>query len=244
MSEARYDSVADFYEAGWSDRYDDPVTTALFDLLGPVEDRRVLDAACGHGRITRELARRGAQVVGVDISAALIEKAEAAERAEPLGIRYLHADISSTRALDGAGFAAATCSFGLSDIDDLDGAVRTVERVLEPGGSFVFSILHPCFPGGGEVSGSWPSAGRYLDEGWWVADGTRSTLRRQVGANHRTLSTYVDVLRRHGLWLDQVAEPGPPVDWGDEDAARYPVFLVVRCVTRDGAGRSPRAALR
>jgi hypothetical protein len=37
----------------------------------------------------------------------------------------------------------------------------------------VFSILHPCFPGGGEISGSWPAGGSYRDEGWWRAEAAR-----------------------------------------------------------------------
>ena len=243
MTEARYDSVADFYETGWSDSYDDPVSTALLDLLGPVVGLRVLDVACGHGRITRELARRGARVVGIDISAVLIEKAQVAEHADALGIRYLHADVASTKGLDDAAFDAAVCSFGLSDIDNLDGSVATIAGALRPGGTFVFSILHPCFAGGKDVSGSWPSTGRYFDERWWAADGALSTLRRRVGANHRMLSTYVNVLRRYGLWMDQVAEPCPAPEWANErrDAARFPVFLVTRCVKADPAEpRSPQ----
>jgi 2-polyprenyl-3-methyl-5-hydroxy-6-metoxy-1,4-benzoquinol methylase len=69
---ARYDAVADFYVSGF-DSADDPASAALLDLLGPVAGLRVLDAACGHGRITRELARRGADVVGIDISGNLIK---------------------------------------------------------------------------------------------------------------------------------------------------------------------------
>jgi ubiquinone/menaquinone biosynthesis C-methylase UbiE len=123
------------------------------------------------------------------------------------------------------------CNFGLSDIDDLDGALDTVHRVLRPGGSFVFSILHPCFPGAGAVSGAWAGGGRYYDEGYWVADGVASTLRRQVGANHRMLSTYLNALTRHGLRLRETAEPEPPSEWATterSDAVRFPVFLVVR----------------
>ena len=68
MTSVRYDDVADFYSSGWLDVYDDAVSLALFDLLGPVSDLCVLDLACGHGRISREIARRGARVVGVDLS--------------------------------------------------------------------------------------------------------------------------------------------------------------------------------
>lgn len=241
MPVARYDAVADFYAAGF-DSADDDVSADLLGLLGPAAGLRVLDIACGHGRITRELARRGADVVGIDISANLLSKAREAEQGEPLGIRYLHADISAPEVaapdvLDGAAFDAATCSFGLSDIDDLTGAIATVSRALRPGGRFVFSILHPCFAGGRDISGSWPPAARYYDEGRWTAQAAHSTLRQQVGANHRMLSTYLNTLRAHDLWLDRIAEPLPAAGWDQaHDADRKPVFLVARCVKLTVAG--------
>ncbi|WP_052423324.1 class I SAM-dependent methyltransferase [Nonomuraea candida] len=230
---ARYDEIADFYASGWTDDIGDPASLRLLDLLGPVAGRRVLELACGHGRISRELARRGAEVVGAGLSAALLEKAEAAERETPLGVRYLHADVTEAAALGDLGpFDAVVCSFGLSDIDDLDGAVTTAAAALRPGGVLACSILHPCFPGGRDVSGSWPAGARYHAEGWWRAGGEQSSLRRRVGASHRTLSTYLNTLRRHGLWLDELAEPEPPSEWAARrpDAARFPVFLVLRCV--------------
>jgi SAM-dependent methyltransferase len=229
MSSARYDAVADFYAAGF-DSADDAVSRALLGLLGPPAGLRILDVACGHGRITRELARRAAAaVVGVDISGKLIGRARQAERDEPLGIRYVHADVTVPGVLGPAAFDAATCSFGLSDIDDLDGAIAAVSDALRPGGRFVFSILHPCFAGGKDISGSWPATGRYYDEVRWTAQGARSTLRRQVGANHRMLSTYLNTLRAHDLWLDRAAEPGPAPGWDQaHDADRQPVYFVAR----------------
>ena len=232
MAEARYDAVADFYEAGWRDANDDPVSGRLFDMLGEVGGVRVLDLACGHGRIARELARRGAHVTGVDISTALIRKAQEAELVDPLGIRYVHADVASSGWWNGPRFDRVVCNFGLSDIDDLDGAVANVAAALRPGGRFLFSILHPCFPGGQYVSGSWPSGTSYYEERWWSADGALSTLRRQVGANHRMLSTYVNTLTRHGFHLDELLEPPPPPEWASEpgEPARFPVFLVANCL--------------
>jgi SAM-dependent methyltransferase len=192
----------------------------------------VLELACGHGRITRELARRGATVVGVDVSERLIGKARAQESSAPLGIRYVHADVTEAGLFDHDAFDIVVCSFGLSDIDDLDGALATARRALRQGGAFVFSILHPCFPGGTGVSGSWPADGSYYDERWWQADGALSTLRQQVGANHRTLSTYLNTLRRHGLLLDEAVEPSPPAEWTATRpaAARLPIYWVARCV--------------
>jgi len=230
MVPARYDPVADFYVSGF-DSTDDSVSAALLDLLGPVAGLRVLDIACGHGRLTRELARRGAEAVGIDVSGNLLSKAQERELHEPLGIRYIHADVTTPGILGGRQFDKVTCSFGLSDIDNLDGAIAAVSLALRPGGQFAFSILHPCFAGGQDVSGSWPTAGSYYDEGWWTAQDALSTLRRQVGANHRMLSTYLGTLRRHGLWLDRLAEPRPEPDWDQaHDADRKPVFLAARFV--------------
>jgi SAM-dependent methyltransferase len=230
MSIARYDAFADFYTSGF-DSIDDSVSVALLDLLGPIAGLRVLDVACGHGRTTRELARRGAEVTGIDISGNLLSRAEQIEQEEPLGIRYVHSDVTISGVLEAAAFDAATCSFGLSDIDDLDGATAAVAGALRPGGSFVFSILHPCFAGGQDISGSWPDTGSYYDEGRWTATGGRSGLRQRVGASHRMLSTYHAALRRHGLWLDEVVEPLPRPDWDPaHDADRKPVFLVARSV--------------
>ncbi len=237
MAEARYDAIADFYEAGWSDSYDDSVSLVLLHLAGTVEGRDVLDVACGHGRYSRELARRGGHVIGVDISTALIDAANVAEREHPLGVRYLCADVTSGSGLVAGRFDLVVCGFGLSDIDDLDGALTTVARCLRPGGRFVFSILHPCFPGAGEVSGAWPPDGSYYQEGWWRAAGARSTLRSRVGSNHRMLSTYLNALIAHGLIVDTLVEPAPPEDWraSQREAARHPVFLVAACHKNNGS---------
>jgi SAM-dependent methyltransferase len=244
MTIARYDAVADFYVSGF-DSVDDSVSAALFDLVGSVAGLRVLDVACGHGRTTRELARRGADVVGIDIAGSLLARARQIEQDDPLGIRYVHADVTVSGVLEAAAFDVATCSFGLSDIDDLDGALATVASALRSGGRFVFSILHPCFSGGPEISGSWPDAGSYYDEGRWTASGERSTLRQRVGASHRTLSTYNATLRRHGFWLDRLVEPRPREDWDPaHDADRKPVFLVARAVLTAEAAAASSQSLR
>jgi SAM-dependent methyltransferase len=68
---ARYDQIADFYEQRSGKTVTDPATAALLDLTGDVAGLCVLEVACGQGRVARELARRGAEVTGLDISAAL-----------------------------------------------------------------------------------------------------------------------------------------------------------------------------
>jgi SAM-dependent methyltransferase len=237
VTEARYDRIAATYAVG-PDNYSVPATRALLDLTGAVVGAHVVDLACGHGLIAREMARRGAsRVVGIDICGQLIARARAIEAGEPLGITYLEADVTSPVPPVDERFDAAVCNFGVSDIDDLDALFANVSRMLVPGGRFVFSMLHPCFPGVGDVSASWPSSGGYYDEGWWRADGERSLLRREVGANHRMLSTCVNLLAPNALVLDELAEPQPEQHWSRDrpGAAGLPVYLAARCVRRGPA---------
>jgi SAM-dependent methyltransferase len=231
-----YDEIAEFYEGLVGDDLDDPASLALLDLLPGLSGRHVLDLACGQGRLSRELARRGARVVGIDISTALLEQARARETRKPLGSTYLLADATSPGLLDDERFDLVTCHFGLSDIDDLRRAVANVARLLISGGLFVFSIVHPCFPGWGEdAPSSWPPGESYFTEKWWLA--ANSGIRGRVGSTHRMLSTYLNVLREHGLVVDRVLEPPPDPEWvrdknpGDDDLV--PVFLVACCRRED-----------
>ena len=47
---------------------------AVLDALAPLEDKRILEVACGTGRFTVMLADRGADIVGMDISEAMLEQ--------------------------------------------------------------------------------------------------------------------------------------------------------------------------
>lgn len=228
--EARYDKVAAAYASG-PDQHSQPALACLLGLVGDVQGARALDVACGHGLVARELSRRGASVVGIDLSAGLLDRARADETQRALGIEYVLGDASDLQVLAGRQFDVVVSNFGLSDIDDLEGTSAAVSAVLVSGGRFVFSILHPCFAGAAEVSGSWPSDRTYYDEVWWQADGNLSTLRAEVGANHRTLSTYVNTLTRHSLQLQQLAEPRPEPEWSETrpEAAIQPVYLVAAC---------------
>ena len=103
-------------------------------------------------------------------------------------------------------------------------------RVLREHGWFVFSIVHPCFPGCGPATpSSWPPGRGYYAEGWWLADSPG--FRGQVGANHRTLATYLNLLREQGLAVERVSEPAPDTAWLEAKNAdeAVPLYLVVRC---------------
>lgn len=140
VSSQVYDAISERYrDSKWLlfrhfvERY------TLMELLGDLHDRTVLDMACGEGVYARQFKRAGAvDVTGVDISPAMVALAEAREREEPLGCRYVCADA--------AGFSPAAPVDVVTAIyllnyaraaDQLERFGRACFRGLRPGGRFV-----------------------------------------------------------------------------------------------------------
>jgi 2-polyprenyl-3-methyl-5-hydroxy-6-metoxy-1,4-benzoquinol methylase len=218
---ARYDGIADWYPT-WVGDGDGLIADGVGDLLPPtVHGARVLDVACGHGRASRGLARRGAHVVGVDISAALIASAREREVGDSLGIDYHAADVAEIdQWWDGKFFDGAVCEMAMMDIDDLPGTVNAVAATVRVGGWFVISVVHPCFPGNEAGLSSWPPADSYFHEGRWISpDHNPAGVRIRVGSSHRTMSTYLNALIEAGFALERAVEPPAPV----------PTILLLRC---------------
>ncbi|WP_417673909.1 class I SAM-dependent methyltransferase [Roseibium sp.] len=128
----------------WSKTYDaplrlfsieEPAMQALFETLDP---GTVLDAACGTGRHSVELVRRGHRVVGVDSSEAMLEKARAKLRQADFRVGDLEA-----LPADAQGFDAVVCALALVHLPDLHGVMAEFERVLHPGGRVIISDVHP-----------------------------------------------------------------------------------------------------
>jgi SAM-dependent methyltransferase len=76
----------------WADRTEAEVDRAIM-MLRPEGGERVLDLACGIGRHSLELRRRGFEVVGVDISPDLLEMAEREATAQSLDVAFMQADL-------------------------------------------------------------------------------------------------------------------------------------------------------
>jgi ubiquinone/menaquinone biosynthesis C-methylase UbiE len=219
--ESRWDEIAERYSADSAGGIAGPVADAVTGLLALSPGLKVLDLGCGPGNWARHLAKSGCAVTGVDVSQRLLEYAQQHENPERAEIKYLEASASAPDLLQGERFDRVIASMSLSDIDDLGGALANVQRLLTPDGALVFSILHPCFPGAGASRSSWPPEG-YFAEGWWVAEGHHG-YRGTVGANHRTLSTYVSAIGEAGLRVEHVLEPAPV-------GVDVPMFLVVRAI--------------
>ena len=209
----RYDGIADWYPT-WVGDGNGIIVDGVGDFL-PVSLRgaRVLDVACGHGRASCGLARLGAAVVGVDLSAELIAVAREREREERLGIEYYAVDVAQPRKWwNGVAFDGAVCEMAMMDIEDLDGTVNVVAQTVRSDGWFVISTVHPCFPGNDAGLSSWPPDATYFDEGRWTSDDHNPDgVRIRVGSSHRTIATYVNTLINAGFVIECLVEPQAPV---------------------------------
>lgn len=198
---------------------------ALFQLLPEVDGKRVLDAGCGEGYLSRKLARLGARVTGVDYSGEML--AIAGERTDPaLGIRYLHGNCEHLDFLDAGSFDVVVSNMVLMDMADHRAALEGFHRLLVAGGILVFSVSHPCFttPDHGWVKDEngvklhW-KVDRYFEEG---ANEQPVPQEAEEGLIlfHRTLSNYIRTLLHASFALLDVIEPKP----AEEMIQEYPRF--------------------
>lgn len=230
MTREGWDELADWRDHRMGERGDlwhraiiDPT---LLDVVGPVRGLRVLDLACGNGYLARRWAREGAaSVLGVDLSARNVAHARRREGRRPSGASFRVADAAHLPFLPNRSLDLVVANMALQDIPDAASVIREVARVLRRGGRFVFSGSHPCFDLDDRslwvVERSRGDDGSWRDLVWRKVRGYRDerTVRvpwdlpgRETGytlAYHRTLSSYVRMLRDAGFGLTRLEEPAP-----------------------------------
>ncbi|MCK0104498.1 bifunctional 2-polyprenyl-6-hydroxyphenol methylase/3-demethylubiquinol 3-O-methyltransferase UbiG [Pseudohalocynthiibacter sp. F2068] len=101
----------------------------------------VLDLGCAGGFMAEALNDRGANVTGIDPAAQAIDAARSHATASGKSIRY---DVGAGENLPYyiGHFDAVVCVDVLEHVDDLTKVLAEVERVLKPGGTFLFDTIH------------------------------------------------------------------------------------------------------
>lgn len=151
MSPARhhwFEDVADTLGAGYL-RYSFTMGTEqevafLAETLGLSRGQRVLDVGCGPGRHATELARRGIEVIGVDISQRFVELAV---QDAPAGASFVRGDARVLPvAAESFDVAWSLCQGGFGLVGDDDPAVLDeMARAVRPGGAVVVSAFSAFF---------------------------------------------------------------------------------------------------
>jgi len=134
---ASWEKVADWYDQlvgdEGSDYHKNLINPGAVRMLAPKKGEKILDLACGQGVFCRELAKQGADVIGIDSSKKLIELAKGRP---PENIKYIVLNAADMRSFQPETFDAVTCIMAIQNIDPLNKAISEVFRVLKIGGRF------------------------------------------------------------------------------------------------------------
>ena len=216
----RWDENAEIY-AQHIQRYGDInkeilVTPHLLEMLGELSGKRVLDAGCGEGFLSRLMAERGASVLAVDYSEKMLAIARERSQAE-LEIDYRQANLEKMAGFSAKEFDLAVSSLVIQDLPDYKAAIGEIYRLLQPGGRFIMAIAHPCF----SSDGAWERDAEEKKLFWRVDNYFRERPIEQswpAGAKsksiyfHRTLTSYYRALLDAGFAVEDMLEPAPTAE--------------------------------
>ena len=168
-----------------------PRLVGLAERLADAADlrcgERLLDVACGDGNLALAAARRGAQVTGVDIAPALLDRARQRASAEQLEVSFGWADALALPQPD-ASVDVAASAIGVMFAGDQSRAADELLRVTRPGGRIALASWTPDgFVGRllRTVAGyAPPPAGALPSVRWGSASGLHELFGRRVTWTH------------------------------------------------------------
>lgn len=211
---------------------DMPTTLSL--LPERLDGYTLLDAGCGSGIYGQQLARRRAQVTGIDISKEMIEIAKK-ETPPDLKITYQVGNLYELPYKDST-FDFIICAYVLENIEDIARVFKEFYRVLKDEGKCIFSISHPLRALSEKVN-------RDGKEAWLITNYFDRSMRKSdfgsgmiVLKYKRPLEDYVKAFKNAGFLMEDLREPIPvkegrevdPINY--EKARRLPQLLTMKLV--------------
>lgn len=207
--------------------YDRPNTLAL---MGNVEGKNILDAACGPGKYAEILMEKGATVTGFDISAKMIEQAQKRNGAK--GDFFVHDMAEPLDMFEDQSFDMVLCALALGYVEDWTLTMREFCRVLKSGGQLVASVQHPFF-----------DYGYYKAKNYFTTEPVKGVWKGfgapvEVHCYRRSLGEHIAPIVSNGFLIDQLIEPLPTREFEALDPRHYkelnefPSFMCLRAVKR------------
>lgn len=191
----------------------------VLEVLAPLQDAHLLDLGCGEGYVARLAAEAGAaSVFGIDVSSEMIARANSAsaESAE-CPLEFVTGDASGPLKLPREKYEriSAVFLFNYLTRGEMARTMASAREHIAPGGRFVFSVPHPCFPymkkpgepfffetGGKDY---YAAVDHTLEGKIWTVEGEAADVR----CVHKTFADYFEAIRTAG-WtaLPRVEELG------------------------------------
>lgn len=119
-----------------------PVRLDYVDQIASLRGKRVLDVGCGGGILSEAMARRGAQVTGIDLAPQTIEVAELHALESQLTIRYVREAAESHAAHSAGAYDVITCMEMLEHVPEPESVLWALHDLVRPGGDVFVSTLN------------------------------------------------------------------------------------------------------
>ncbi|MFX1313060.1 MAG: class I SAM-dependent methyltransferase [Promethearchaeota archaeon] len=222
------------------------IDPALWELIGEVKGLNVLDAGCGNGYLTRELAIKGATVVGVDFSQVFIDYCKKREKNERLGCDFLQKSLVDLHEIKNNTFDLVIANIVMVDIPDYKKAFKEIGRVIKTNGRFLWSNTHPVFARHTALELKLPSDTKRREERMYkIIDRYFESGATQIQwfgevplwQFDRTLSEYSKGLKEAGFVIREIVEPRPSIETIQTypalfafDNDRFPLFIIFDCL--------------
>ena len=200
-------------------QWDDDLVELIFEVLALKPGDKILDLACGSGEHAVRLAKRGLEVVGVDIAPSLVSHCRdraVLEGAETASFRQGDMrDLSDEGAFDA--ILLLSGSFGFFDDETNEDVLARMARALKPGGHVLIDVFDPTrmvmrpprrtwsqYGGGYGLSTTWwePASCTYVSDFVFIdAEGTLNTAAERERIRVYTVPEWRRLLTGAGLSL-------------------------------------------
>ncbi|RYF52987.1 MAG: bifunctional 2-polyprenyl-6-hydroxyphenol methylase/3-demethylubiquinol 3-O-methyltransferase UbiG [Comamonadaceae bacterium] len=120
-----------------------PLRLDWIETHAPVASQRVLDVGCGGGILADAMARRGGEVLGIDLASKALKVAQLhALEAGTKGVKYREISAEALAAEMPGHFDIVTCMEMLEHVPDPASIVQACATLVKPGGWVFFSTIH------------------------------------------------------------------------------------------------------
>jgi ubiquinone/menaquinone biosynthesis C-methylase UbiE len=182
----------------------------IFEMLGNVAGKTILDAGCGNGYWVRRLAKQAEKVIGIDSSSELINDAKSAQN--PPNTEYYVFDLLKSIDLPDLYFDIILSSMVFHYLSNIENAAVEFNRILKPNGQVVIAIQHPIYQyhfraqnkAGGDSS-SFSNPVEYFDRK--IVKQTIMSGKSIVEIYNRPLSDFIRPFLQQGFMLTDFVEP-------------------------------------
>lgn len=120
-----------------------PLRLEWINNFAPLQGRRVLDVGCGGGILADSMARKGANVLGIDLATRALKVAQLhALEAQTTGVQYREISAEALASEQPQSFDVVTCMEMLEHVPDPSLVVKACATLVKPGGHVFFSTIN------------------------------------------------------------------------------------------------------